>query len=167
MQNFHNRCTLPASTSQVIAAITTEEYLLYRYEDPDLHHLHIEISQNDAQGFACCVTRSGSTHKLPGFVRSVLGDAITMVQSQTWQGRESPVHGTLRIHLEGLPGQVEFELKLSDVDERTSVLEAEGQVEVRIPLLGGRLEKLLLSKASEAFEKSMEAIRAYVESHCV
>lgn len=166
MQSFRHSCTLPAPASQVIAAITTHEYLMYRYEEPDLHHLHIEISQNNEEGFACTVSRSGSTHRLPAFARKLTGDAITMIQDQAWTGRESPVQGHLHIHLEGLPGHVHVDLVLRDEGENQSVLEAKGQVVAKIPLLGGRIEKMLVGHAEEAFSKSAEAIRRYVEDHC-
>lgn len=166
MQQFQHRSELPADASAVLAAVTTEEYLLYRYEDPELHHLHIEINKNDEQGFACVVSRRGSTNKLPGFARRVVGDAVTMVQEQSWHGHVPPVKGELRIHLEGLPGKITVDLTLRDIAPGRSALEATGHVEVGIPLIGGRLEKMLVGKAEEAFEKSAIAIREYVAEHC-
>ena len=164
MQSFEHRTTLPAPTADVIAAITTREYLLFRYEDPELHHLHIEISQNDEEGFACTVSRSGSTDKLPGFVRKVAGEHLTLIQDQSWNGRQAPVDGHLHIHLEGLPGHVHVDLKLDDVGNGQSEMQAHGQVVAKIPLLGGRIEKMLVGRAEEAFAKSAEAISEYLQS---
>jgi hypothetical protein len=166
MQRFEQSCVLPADAATVIAAISTEAYLRYRYADVSLHEFRIEISQDDASGFACVVTRRGSTAKLPGMVRKLAGDSLTMTQSQDWDRKTHPYQGRLNMALEGIPGHINTRMSLVDNGDGSSTLQVRGEMEARIPLFGGQIEKMLLSRVEEAFDNSAQAIRAYIETHC-
>lgn len=162
MQTFSQSSQLPGSAAEILAAISTEAYLLHRYRDAELHHLHIEVSQDDETRFASSVRRTGSTSRLPGFAQKLVGDRLTLVQEQFWDRRAEPYQGGLDLHVEGMPGHVRTRLTLRDNGDGTSTLQARGEIQAGIPLLGGRIEKMLSSHAQEAFEKSVEAIRGYL-----
>ncbi len=163
MQAFNHDCVLPATAAKVLAAIASEDYLRFRYADEDGHELHIQVEQDDAQAFVCVLTRSGSSEKLPGFARKLVGERLTMIQHQRWDRDTTPYRGHLRVQLEGLPGHVHTELRLSDNADGTATLAAHGELEARIPLLGRQIEKMLIGRAQETFRKSTQAIREYVQ----
>ena len=162
MQRFERESRLPASASEVIAAISCEDYLIYRYQESGIQSFELDIREDSPQRFESHVIRKASTEKLPGFARKITGDTVTLIQHQFWNRQAMPYTGELHMQLEGLPGHILTRLSLRDSNDG-SVLYGQGEVEAGIPLLGGRIEKLIVGKVAEGFERSAQAIREYLE----
>ena len=163
MQRFERESRLPAPASEVIAAISCEEYLIYRYNESGIQSFELDIREDSPQRFESHVTRKAGTEKLPGFARKITGETVTLIQHQFWNRLEQPYTGELRMQLEGLPGHILTRLSLSDHADGGSTLYGDGEVEAGIPLLGKRIEKLIVGKVAEGFERSAQAIREYLE----
>lgn len=162
MQRFERDSSIPASADEVIAAISTEEYLVYRYDEAGIESFELDIREDSDERFESHVRRKASTHKLPSFARKIAGDSVTLLQNQFWNRDQRPYTGELRLELEGLPGHILTRLQLVDNGDGSSTLRGQGEVEARIPLLGGRIEKMMVGKVSEGFERSAQAIREYL-----
>ncbi|MGJ8668014.1 MAG: DUF2505 domain-containing protein [Oceanococcus sp.] len=162
MQRFERSSLIPAPADTVVAAISTEDYLVYRYDEAGIQSFDLEIRQDNETRFESHVRRKTSTNKLPSFARKITGDTVTLIQHQFWNRQAQPYTGELRMELEGLPGHILTRLTLSDNGDGSSTLSGIGEVEARIPLLGGRIEKMMVGKVSEGFERSAVAIREYL-----
>ena len=162
MQRFERDSLIPAPAHIVVAAISTEDYLVYRYDEAGIRSFELDIREDNELRFESHVRRQASTDKLPGFARKLTGDTVTLIQHQFWDRQTQPYAGELRMELEGLPGHIVTRLTLSDNGDGSSTLFGQGEVEARIPLLGGRIEKMMVGKVGEGFERSAEAIREYL-----
>ena len=162
MQRFQRDSLIPASAETVVSAISSEEYLTYRYDEAGIQSFELDIVEDSIVRFESRVRRLASTEKLPGFARKLTGDTVTLLQHQFWNRQEQPFTGELKLELEGLPGHVLTRLTLVDNGDGSSTLHGHGEVEARIPLLGGRIEKMMIGKVGEGFERSAQAIREYL-----
>lgn len=76
---------------------------------------------------------------LPAFATSFVGDSISVVQDETWSGHAAKV--TIRIP--GKPGTVTGTFTVAE-RSGTTVESARLDVTVKMPLVGGRLESLIV-----------------------
>lgn len=162
MQRFERNSTLPAPADAVIAAIASETYLHYRYDEAGVEHYEIEIREDSPTRFESRVVRHAGTDRVPSFARKFTGDRVTIVQTQFWDRSATPYTGELQLELQGLPGHILTRLSLRDNGDGTSTLQGHGEVEARIPLVGKRIEKMLLDKVGDGFEHSAQKIRDYL-----
>ncbi|GAB2986228.1 DUF2505 domain-containing protein [Nocardioides montaniterrae] len=89
------------------------------------------------------------TEGVPGFAKKVVGDTTTVIQSETWT---SPADATVDIEIPGKPGQISGFVKIVEkvgVCTETVTLDAT----VKIPLIGGKLEDLVLSMIRSALKR--------------
>ena len=77
---------------------------------------------------------------LPGFAKKVLGENTDATQTETWD--RSTGRGTVDVQPKGLPGTVHCDLTIeADGDGCKKVFNWD--VKIKIPLVGGKLEKLI------------------------
>lgn len=162
MQSFNHAQILSASAADVIGHITAEDYLLFRYKDPRQLDFSLEILTDNEDRHEIRVVRVYSTDEVPRMVRKMLGRSIELVQTQAWNRQGPEYSGEMRLEVSGVPGHIEGVLKLADHDETRSQIRAEGGIDVRVPLLGRQIEKLLVDRAEDGFAKSMESIEAWL-----
>ena len=89
---------------------------------------------------------------IPGYARKFVGDEINVVQREEWTSAE---HADLHVTIPGKPGQLVGSIELTE-DGGTTTETVDAEITVSIPLVGGKIEKLigsLLVKALRAEEK--------------
>ena len=89
---------------------------------------------------------------LPSYATRIVGSEINIVQREEWT---SAAYADLHVTIPGKPGQMVGSITL-DEDGATTTETVEVEITVNIPLVGGKIEKLiadLLRKALKAEEK--------------
>ena len=76
----------------------------------------------------------------PGLARKVVGDQVRTEQEETWDSASS---ASLRIVIPGKPGRLAGTISLDDNGDGTSTQRFAADVEVDVPLVGGRLAPLV------------------------
>ena len=95
---------------------------------------------------------------LPSFATKLVGDEIRIVQEETWtEGRHADVHVTIP----GKPGEMVGTAVLEESGGGT-VEKVDLEVRVRIPLVAGKIEKLVADMLRKALEAENEAGRDYL-----
>ncbi len=164
MQKFKNSIDLPAAADEVVTLITTEEYLRFRYEDVQVQNFSLTIEQNDSQAFSYSLVREiDMAGKVPKMARKIVGDSMTVTQQQRWDRSAEPYPGTMTVEAQGLPGSISAATEVVAVSANSSRLVVNGEVYVSIPLVGGQLEKLLVSRIEESFFQSGETVIEYIQ----
>jgi hypothetical protein len=131
----------PASVEQVHAAFGREDYWLARIA-AGAHNTTLDSLTVAADG---TVTMRASQHLgrqlLPGLVTKLIPGDLKIVHSETWRPvRDRYVRGQVRLSASGGLGSGRAEAWLTPAGDG-SQLHFAVRVEVKIPLLGGRLEK--------------------------
>jgi|SRR5450631_1988435 len=87
-------------------------------------------------------TRDLPTDDLPSFVRNIVGDTLTVTETQDWgpPGTDGTRSGTLTVDIVGAPIDLKGTLLLAPGGQG-SVETVEGELKARIPLIGDKVEK--------------------------
>ena len=99
-----------------------------------------EVSvEGSGAGMSVVVDQTRSTAGAPAIAQRFVGDAIRIVQRESWS---DATRATLELSVPGKPARLTGGIRLEDRDGAT-VEEVRGDVEVKIPLIGGKLESLV------------------------
>jgi carbon monoxide dehydrogenase subunit G len=111
--------------------------------------ISVEVSlDRDGDGFNLVVDQQQNTKDLPGFARTFAGDSTQAIQREVWLG---PTGGNLSIEAPGKPTTVSGTIRLeADGAGTREVVELE--IKVKVPLVGGKLEKLLVEKITDGMD---------------
>lgn len=95
--------------------------------------------ERSGAGFSLTVDQQQRTDDLPSFARKFAGDSTRAVQREEW---EDSTGGTLRIETPGKPSEISGTITLRPEGSGTVEI-VELDLKVKVPLIGGKLEKLL------------------------
>ena len=96
-------------------------------------------------------------------VRTLVGDTVTVEQTETWGAAEDDGtrRGELRLQVKGQPATMTGTCTLAS-DRSGSALDIEAELKVRIPLIGGSLEKELAAAITAGLAQEFQVGRRYL-----
>ena len=95
---------------------------------------------------------------LPSFATKLVGSEINIVQREEWSSAE---YADLHVTIPGKPGQLVGSISLVE-DGGTTTETVEGEITVNIPLVGGKLEKLIADMLRKALRAEENVARGYL-----
>jgi hypothetical protein len=114
--------------------------------------------ERSGSGFSLVVDQLQKTDDLPTFARKFAGESTQAIQREEWAG---PTEGTLRIEAPGKPTSANGTITLEpDGSGTREVVELE--IKVKVPLIGGKLEKLMAEKVASGMDVEHEVGVAYL-----
>jgi hypothetical protein len=130
----------PASVEQVHAAFAREDYWLARCAEFDAATT-LDSFVVDADGTVTVdTTQHLSCRVLPGFVAKAVPGDLKMLHSETWwPAGDHDVRGQVRVSAPGALGTGHADTRLVASGDG-SQLRFDATVQVKIPMLGGRIE---------------------------
>ena len=101
--------------------------------------------------------------ELTGVARSMLGDADpAWVQHETWSQEgmhcEWKIHPEVAAELLSAAGAIDI-----SGDETSSTRAITGDVKVRVPLYGGKVERWIVEGVSRAYDEEADRVAAWLE----
>ena len=98
--------------------------------------------RDEAGGAVISSTRALPTDQVPDAFRTLVGDRITLSQTETWgpAGADGSRTGTLLIEVAGAPIKLTATLSLTPTGSG-SVEVVDGELKARVPLIGGKIER--------------------------
>lgn len=166
METFTATYDLPADVQTVINLITTEDYFHRKYEIMNAQNVQIEVLEDNPDIIKVAVARDVSLgDSVPSFAKKLVKDPMTVNQTIQWQkqGGDSR-QGFYTGSLLGKDGGVEADLFL-EPNGAASQMRIEGRVTISLPLIGRKLEKLMVERAAEAFEYDISATEKYIQQN--
>ena len=125
----------------------------------EMHASRRDVTVDDAPtGMTVVVDQPQPARGIPGFARRFVGDQIRIVQREAWS---APTTGRLSIEIPGKPGAFEGTVTLSADGDGTRETVA-GEVTVKVPMIGGRLEQLVADLLTAALRAEHRAGRSYL-----
>ncbi len=100
--------------------------------------------QEDERGVTIVLHQAVPGDALPSFLRSVLTEDLTIRRTETWTSSGASVHAVV----DGVPGTITVEMRLAP-DSTGCVLGAQLTAEVPLPLVGGRVEKMIIDNVAK------------------
>jgi uncharacterized protein YndB with AHSA1/START domain len=117
----------------------------------------VSITPNGS-GMSVTVDQKRPSDGIPGFARKIVGDQIQVVQREDWSDTTGAV---LTVTIPGKPGQLNGTVTVTGNGTGT-VETIEGELEVHIPLMGAKLEKLIADLLGEALTAEQEVGRSWL-----
>jgi hypothetical protein len=107
--------------------------------------VHLEREGN---GFTLTIDQEQRTDDLPAFARTFAGDSTRAIQREHW---EDSTGGMLRIDAPGKPSEVKGTITLRAEGSGTREI-VELDLKIKVPLIGGKLEKLLAERVAAGMD---------------
>lgn len=166
MEKFTASYILPADVETAFKLMLTEDYFVEKYKTMQAQNVAVELLEDTDEAFSMAVERDVTLgESVPGFAKKLVGDSMRLHQTVTWQKTEGPVkRGEFNGRLMGKDGGVHAELFL-EPDGELTIMRIEGKIEVSVPLIGRKIEKLMAERSSDAFEYDLEATAQYIDQH--
>jgi predicted RNA binding protein with dsRBD fold (UPF0201 family) len=148
---FSHRMTYDAAPADVLKMLSDPAFREKVCEA--MHAVRRDVSIDGApEGMAVVVDQTQPAKGIPSFAKKFVGEEIRIVQREQWKGGSG---ADLKVEIPGKPGAFDGSIALAEQDGGT-VETVQGDITVKIPMLGGKLEALigdLLGSALRAEER--------------
>lgn len=89
---------------------------------------------------------------LPSAIRRFTGDDLVLDRTETWRPRDAGGYeGSVEVQVRGLPGSISGTQSLVD-DGDGSVTDVEGTVSVSVPMVGSRIEGVVVEQVGQLLD---------------
>ncbi|QVI27722.1 DUF2505 domain-containing protein [Mycolicibacterium neoaurum] len=154
------------SVAQLFEAFTDRTYWLERLEKSGCDAVNLdELATRPDGGLDIGTTQTVRFHRLPGFVSQLHSGDLTLVRTESWapivDGRTS---GTITGTVPGAPVRVTGKAALRD-SAGGAQLDVHVVTEVRIPLVGGKIESFIGGQLAEMVRLEQEFTETWVRDH--
>jgi hypothetical protein len=119
------------------------------------HQVHIT---GGGSGTTVVVDQTQPARGIPSFAKKFVGDEIQIVQRESWTNASS---ATLSVEIPGKPGTFKGRIDLSG-DEGRTVETVAGDISVKVPILGGKLEGMIGDLLEKALHSEHRVGRAWL-----
>ena len=157
---FRHELTYDASPADVFEMLADPKFREAACAAQDVIAAEVRVERR-GDGFALTIDQEQRTDDLPAFARTFAGSSTRAILTEEWT---DPTGGTMRIDAPGKPSQVSGTVSLSPDGARTRQL-IELDLRIKVPLVGGKLEKLLAEKITAGLDAEHAVGRAYLEGN--
>jgi hypothetical protein len=155
---FRHELTYDASPDEVFAMLADPVFREAACASADVISAEVSIERVGA-GFSMVIDRVQKTDGLPAFARTFAGDTTRAIQREEWADATG---GTMQIEAPGKPSEVRGTITLEPDGPATRWI-IELDLKIKVPLIGGRLEKLLAEQVTAGVEAEQRAGIAYLK----
>lgn len=148
---FRHELTYDAPPADVFAMLADPAFREAACAAQDVISAEVHL-ERDGNGFTLSIDQEQRTDDLPGFARTFAGDSTRAIQHEHW---EDSTGGTLRIEAPGKPSEVKGTITLRPEGSQTREI-VELDLRIKVPLIGGKLEKLLAEKIAAGMDAEHE-----------
>ena len=148
---FRHELTYDAPPAEVFAMLADPAFREAACAAQDVISAEVTL-EREGDGFSLTIDQEQRTDDLPGFARTFAGDSTRAVQREEWDG---PSGGTLRIDAPGKPSEVKGTITLHPDGSATREI-VELELRIKVPLIGGKLEKLLAERITAGMDAEHE-----------
>lgn len=154
---IEHRAEFSADVAATYAAVAGEEALRARLEELGGHGAALLSYEVSEPGLRYELRQGISAEKLPQAVRTLHKGDLMVTRTQSWRvSNDGTGHqGNASVEVGGVPGEIVARTALLLKGDRT-VLRTSGEVTVRIPLFGGKLEAVIAEQVTKLLEREAE-----------
>ena len=119
---------------------------------------HTVTVTQEGGGMKVVVDQVQSAQGIPGFAKRFVGDEINLIQTEQWSDIET---GSVEVVIPGKPGQMRGTIRLRESGGTTTET-VDLEIKVNIPLVGGKIESLIIDLLRKALKTENAVGRAYL-----
>ncbi len=153
----------PCSVAEVYGAFADKAYWLERLEKSGCDAVSLDtLTVRDDGGLDIGTTQTVRFHQLPGFVSALHRGDLTLVRRETWSPvRDGRAEATISGSVPGAPVQVGGTAELTSTASGARA-DVHATVQVKIPLVGGRVEEFIGGQLAEMIRLEEEFTSAWI-----
>jgi hypothetical protein len=154
---IEHRAEFTTDVASAYAAVAGEKALRARLEELGGHSAALLAYEASDAGLRYQLRQGISADKLPQAVRTLHKGDLLVTRTQTWRVSKDGTgrQGDASVEVGGVPGEILARTALL-ANGGTTVLRISGEVTVRIPLFGGKLESVIAEQVSKLLEREAE-----------
>jgi len=123
--------------------------------------VQVDPQPDGGEGFTLVSEQLQNTKDLPGFARTFAGESTKVIQREVWQSSSA---GSLVIESPGKPVSTSGTIRLEPSGTGTTEV-VELEIRVKVPLIGGKLEKLMAEKVAEGMDLEHGVGMTWLKEH--
>jgi hypothetical protein len=157
--------TLPYSVAQVTDTFTSEAFLRHISELVGGTLVSADLDGSVDGAFNLTVVRKLPTTRLPEIARKVVGESLTVTQTERWQAPAADGSRTadLEVKVAGAPVEAKAVQQLV-ADGSSTRVELQGEVSSGIPFLGGKIASAAEPVLAKALNLQATQAEAWIAS---
>lgn len=158
------RLEYPATTEDVFAMFCDRAFREQVCQETGALSWSVEVdASSDTAGDGASVTvRRVMPAEVPAAVKRFLGETVEVVQTEQWESADGDHRrAEVLIEIEGQPAKMIGTVTL-EPDGETSALVLDGEIKVRVPLVGSRLEKEVARAVTGGLRVEQRVGRGYL-----
>lgn len=148
---FRHDLVYDATPDQVFEMLADPDFRRAACAAQEVVSAEVDLTPS-GDGFDLVIDQVQRTTDLPGFARTFAGETTQAVQRESWTDRTG---GTLAIEAPGKPTESRGTIRLAARGAQT-VETVELEIKVKVPLIGGKLEKLMAEKVAAGMDAERE-----------
>jgi hypothetical protein len=157
VQTFTDTQRYDQAADAVLARYTDAEFLKRKYAELGRQDIKVLEQRKSADSSHMRITYSDvADMDLPDFARRLVPERAQVVQTVDWNLKRRS--GRISVDAKGSPVTVEGQMQLREQDGGSSI-SIEWKVSCSVPLLGGKLEKLLVEGLKRKARRDEEVSR--------
>jgi uncharacterized protein YndB with AHSA1/START domain len=157
---FRTELSYDASPDEVFAMLSDPAFREQVAEAQEVVSVEVRLTPTE-DGFSLVSDQVQNTQGLPAIAKKIAGDTTRAVIEEEWGSRTS---GSVSITAPGKPTSADGTIRLApDGDGTVEIVELD--VRVKVPLVGGKLEKLMADSIEEGYRVEHTVGRAWLEDN--
>jgi len=157
---FRHELSYDAPPAQVFAMLADPEFREAACAAMEVISADVQLDR-DGDGFTLVIDQQQNTKDLPGFARTFAGESTQAIQREVWL---DPTGGDLSIESPGKPASATGTIRLEESDGGTREV-VELDIKVKVPLVGGKLEKLMAEKVASGMDVEQTVGAVWLKEH--
>jgi uncharacterized protein YndB with AHSA1/START domain len=157
---FRTELSYDASPDEVFAMLSDPAFREQVAEAQEVVSVDVRLTPTD-DGFTLIIDQVQNTKDLPAIAKKIAGDATQAVITEEWSSHTS---GSISITAPGKPTAASGTITLApDGDGTVEIVELD--VKVKVPLVGGKLERLMADTIESGFRVEHTVGRAWLQDN--
>jgi uncharacterized protein YndB with AHSA1/START domain len=157
---FRTELSYDASPDEVYAMLSDPAFREQVAQAQEVVSVDVRLTPSD-EGFSLVNDQMQNTKDLPAIAKKIAGDTTQAVITEDWQSRTA---GSVTISTPGKPSSATGTIRLAP-DGDTTVQIVELEVKVKVPLIGGKLEKLMADQIEDGYRVEHTVGRAWLQDN--
>jgi hypothetical protein len=162
-KKFTNTDPYDATVDQMWAMITNQDYVKAKYESMGASNIVFTTFDVSDDSFTM-VTERDVPADLPGFAKKIIGETNHVTQTEKWTRTGDSASATEEILVKNVPGGTTGTMQLSPSGTGSSWA-ADFQIKIGIPMVGGKLEGVMLEETGKNFKMEKAFNDTWLASH--
>ena len=154
---FRHEQHYAATPAEVHAMLADESFRARVTDAQEARTSTVDITP-DGDAVTVRLDQTRGSEGIPAFAQKIVGDSIRIVQVETWADASE---AALDVTIPGKPGRLTGTISLA-VDGSGTVKVVDGDLRVNVPLLGGKLERLVADLLGEALDQEGQVGKAWL-----